>query len=113
VLANIGKGLDFTLDDEHEVVEMNSGIANYNTDEYSTWRTAFREAIKLCQAQDKISKHRLDIWLTMGVGEFAEYSILGAKQGEEYYQQVAGDINKLKYSYEWSWLKQKFNKNKL
>jgi hypothetical protein len=108
VLANIGKGLDFTLDDEHEVVEMNSGIANYNTDEYSTWRTAFREAIKLCQAQDKISKHRLDIWLTMGVGEFAEYSILGAKQGEEYYQQVAGDINKLKYSYEWSWLKQKF-----
>jgi hypothetical protein len=113
VLANIGKGLDFTLDDEHEVVEMNSGIANYNTDEYSTWRTAFREAIKLCQAQDKISKHRLDIWLEKGVGEFAEYSILGAKQGAEYYQQVAGDINKLKYSYEWSWLKEKFNKNKL
>jgi hypothetical protein len=47
------------------------------------------------------------------VGEFAEYSILGAKQGAEYYQQVAGDINKLKYSYEWSWLKQKFNENKL
>jgi hypothetical protein len=113
VLTNIGKGLDFTLDDEHEVVEMNSGIANYNTDEYSTWRTAFREAIKLCQAQDIISKHRLDIWLEKGVGEFAEYSILGANQGKEYYQQVVGDINKLKYSYEWSWLKQKFNENKL
>jgi hypothetical protein len=108
VLANMGKGLDFTLDDEHEVIELNSGVAHYNTDEFSTWRTAFRESIKLRHATDAISKHRLDIWLSVGRGAYGEYSILGAKDAIKYYAEVDGDINKLKLSYEWSWLKEKF-----
>lgn len=107
-LANKGKGLDFTLDDEHEVIELNSGVANYNTDAWSTWRTAFREAIKLRQATDIISKDRLSIWLKVGQGEYGEYSILGAKQGVQYHDSVGGDLAKLKLSYEWEWLKTKF-----
>jgi hypothetical protein len=108
-LANNGTGLDFTLDNEHEVVEMNSGIAMYNTDEFSTWRTSFREAIKLRADENQASKDRLDAWLNKGEGDFAQYSIQGAQHAVEYYESVNGDLNKLRLSYDWPWLKEYFS----
>jgi len=108
-LVNRGIGLDFTLDDEHEVVELNSGIAQFNTDEWSTWRTAFRECIKLKKDNSPTSQHRLNIWLTIAEGEYAEMSIKGASDAVQYYEEVGGDIDKLKLSYDWPWLKEKFN----
>ena len=108
-LGNMGKGLDFTLDNEHEVVDIDSGVANYNTDEFSTWRTSFREAIKLRLEDSTISKHRLKIWSTVGEGNFAQYSINGALDAVEYYEQVNGELDKLRLSYDWPWLKEYFN----
>jgi hypothetical protein len=108
-LANNGKGLDFTLDDEHEVVPLISGTALYNTDEFSTWRTAFREVIKLRADDSDVSKERLDAWLNKADGDFAQYSIKGALDADEYYDEVAGDFDRLKLSYEWAWLREKFD----
>lgn len=108
-LNNAGKGLDFTMDDEHEVVDMNSGIARFNTDEWSTWRTSFREALKLVNATDDESKERLEIWLSVGNGNFAQYSLDGAKHAVEYYEEVNGDFDKLRLSYDWPWLKAYFD----
>ena len=108
-LSNMGKGLDFTLDNEHEVVELNSGVARYNTDEFSTWRTSFREAIKLRLEDSIISKQRLKIWSTVGEGDFAQYSINGALDAVEYYESVNGNLDKLRLSYDWPWLKEYFN----
>jgi hypothetical protein len=103
-LNNPGIGLDFTLDDLHEVVNINSGIARYNTDPYSTWRTAFREVIKLCCNVDQESIDRKLAWLNVGNGEYGEYSKLGAKDAVIYYESVNGDMDKLKLTYEWDWL---------
>ena len=108
-LGNMGKGLDFTLDNEHEVVELNSGVARYNTDEFSTWRTSFREAIKLRLEDSTISRYRLNIWSTVGKGDFAQYSINGALDAVEYFEQVNGELDKLRLSYDWPWLKEYFN----
>ena len=108
-LANPGTGLDFTMDDEHEVVKITSGTAVYNTDEYSTWRTAFREALKLTHDASDISNERLEFWLTVGMGDFAQYSIDGAQHAVEYYKEVNGDFEKLKLSYDWPWLRAKFD----
>jgi hypothetical protein len=108
-LGNMGKGLDFTLDSEHEVVEINSGVAKYNTDAFSTWRTSFREAIKLRLDDSTISKHRLKIWSTVGEGDYAQYSIQGAQHAVEYYESVNGDLDKLRLSYDWPWLQEYFN----
>ena len=108
-LANNGTGLDFTLDNEHEVVEMNSGIAMYNTDAWSTWRTAFREALKLKADSSQASKDRLDAWLNVGEGDYAQYSIQGAQHAVEYFEQVNGELDKLRLSYDWPWLKEYFN----
>jgi hypothetical protein len=107
-LANQGKGLDFTMDDEHEVVKINSGVAVFNTDAWSTWRTSFREALKLRADPTDISKERLEFWLTVGSGPFSQYSMDGAQHAVEYYQEVNGDLDKLRLSYEWDWLRQKF-----
>ena len=108
-LANDGKGLDFTLDNEHEVVPLISGTAQYNTDEFSTWRTAFREVIKLRSDDSEVSRERFDAWLNKAEGDFAQYSIKGALDADAYYDEVDGDFDKLKLSYEWSWLKEKFD----
>jgi hypothetical protein len=105
-LGNEGKGLDFTMDDEHEIVEIISGTANFNTDEWSTWRTSFREALKLCANADEISKNRLEFWLTVGSGKFSDYSMEGAQHAVAYYKEVDGNFDKLKLSYDWAWLRQ-------
>jgi hypothetical protein len=107
-LANEGKGLDFTMDDEHEIVEIISGTANFNTDEWSTWRTSFREALKLCANTDEVSKNRLEFWLTVGSGKFSDYSIEGAQHAVAYYNEVEGNFEKLKLSYDWAWLRQHY-----
>jgi len=108
-LANEGRGLDFTLDDAHEVVPLVSGIAKYNTDPFSTWRTAFREALKLKDEDSDIARERLTAWLTEAKGDVSEYSIRGSHDAVEYYDEVEGDFDKLKLSYDWAWLKQRYD----
>ena len=106
VLTNPGVGLDFTLDSAHEVVPINSGVACYNLDPWSTWRTAFRECIKLkASLPDVESEYRLNMWLS-NAGEVpnAEWSQWGAEDAVEYYEAVDGDPIELRKSYEWAWL---------
>jgi len=104
-LENFGTGLDFTMDSEHEVVAINSGIGMYNSSEWDTWRTAFRECVKLKSARTHENKERLDAWLNIGTGKFAQYSIQGAQHAVEYYDEVKGDFEKLRLSYDWAWLR--------
>jgi hypothetical protein len=108
VLGNTGHGLDFTLDDEHEVVELNSGLANFNTDPWSTWRTAFREALKLRASDTPENKNRLKIWMTTAMGSHGEFSTSGARDAMVYFDEVAGDLSKLRLSYDWEWLRERF-----
>ncbi len=109
-LNTVVRGLDFTMDSRTEVIEVNSGVALYNSSEWDTWRTSFRECIKLSYAKDKTSKDRLNTWLTVGSGKFAEHSIQGAKDAVEYYNSVNGELEKLKLTYDWDWIRQYYNK---
>ena len=95
----VGKGLDFTMESPHEVVDMLSGTAVFNSS-WDIWRTAFRECIKLCDSIDEVSKERLNIWCTVGE------SSLGANDAVEYYNSVNGDMNELMKSYDWKWLRE-------
>jgi hypothetical protein len=109
-LSNQGRGLDFTLDSEHEVVDILSGVANFNTDSWTTWRTSFREALKLCTYPDYVSADRLKIWTTVAQGDFAQDCLNGANDAVEYFDEVAGDYDLLKLSYDWAWLREFYNK---
>lgn len=104
VLNTKGLELDFTMEGEHTVVELLSGTAHFNTDEYSTWRTAFRECIKLSNQTDIESKERLDVWLNVANGNYADSCLRGSNDAVEYFESVNGDFDKLKLTYEWDWL---------
>jgi hypothetical protein len=105
VLANPGRGLDFTLDDEHEVVPVISGTAEYADTKWSAWRTAFRECLKLKGQQDIESQHRLKKWLTVNNAlPNNQWSTWGAEDAVAYYDEVSGNFDALRKSYEWSWL---------
>ena len=104
VLSNTAPGLDFTLDQAHEVVPIVSGTANYHTDVWTCWRTAFRECIKLKDSLPNVeNEYRLNQWLTRDNTE-GQWSIKGAEDAVEYYTAVAGDFAELKKSYDWAWL---------
>ena len=100
--------LDFTLSKPHEVVPIISGMAQYNCDAFITWRTAFREVIKLNCNTDEMSKKRLDTWMNVANGEYSEYSLMGANDGMEYFNEVNGDYQELMKTYEWEWLSDYF-----
>ena len=106
VLENAAPGLDFTLDQEHEVVPIVSGIANYHYSKWMAWRTAFREVIKLKHSLPNVeNEYRLTRWLTaLNNVENSEYSIWGAEDAIEYYEAVGGDFAELRKSYDWAWL---------
>jgi hypothetical protein len=106
VLNNPGHGLDFTLDSAHEVVPILSGVARYNVSPWVTWRTAFREALKLCASPDVESQYRLRQWTATPRTNIENWgwSVWGAEDAVEYYQAVAGDFEQLRKSYDWSWL---------
>jgi hypothetical protein len=106
VLENSAPGLDFTLDQAHQVVPIVSGIANYHYSKWVAWRTAFREVIKLKHSlPDVENEYRLTRWLTaLNNVENSEYSVWGAEDAVEYYDSVAGDFSELRKSYDWTWL---------
>ena len=106
-LANTGVGLDFTLDQAHEVIPILSGTANYAESPWMAWRTAFREALKLrASLPDVENEYRLKVWLSEDSGTIASghWSHKGAQDAVEYYNAVNGDADELKKSYEWDWL---------
>jgi hypothetical protein len=109
-LATNYTGLDFTLSKPHDVVPKISGIARYDQDPIVTWRTAFRECIKLKAANTKEDLQKLEVWITVGRGEFGDWSRAGARDAVEYYDSVNGEQAPLMLSYEWAWLDQYFKK---
>ena len=114
VLETKESGLDFTLSKAHAVVPVLSAIAHYNTTPELTWRTAFRECLKLKDDVEKTasieSRYRLDIWLTQAEGNCAEASLQGARDAIEYYESVNGNYDQLMLSFEWAWLKEYYAK---
>lgn len=107
-------GLDYTLSAPHQVVPLLSGVAEFNQDEWTTWRTAFREVLKLkyfTENGGSIETHsRLKTWSTVANGKYADVCLKGAKDALAYYDEVDGDYEKLMLSFEWSWLRDRFNK---
>jgi hypothetical protein len=109
VLQNHNPGIDFTLTQAHEAVPILSGVAEFNQSAWMTWRTAFREVVKLKHFQSEQptfeNEHRLKTWLTMANGAYAEWCLKGANDAVEYYNSVNGEYSKLMLTFEWQWLK--------
>ncbi len=107
------QGLDFTLSQPHGVEPILSGVAHYNSDPWSTWRTAFREVVKLRHyyktTPDVETEYRLDVWQKRAEGDYAEWSLRGAQDAMDYYDSVSGNYDSLLLTFEWAWLRDYFN----
>jgi hypothetical protein len=91
-----------------------SNITAFNTDEFSTWRSAFRECAKLAsktiQGQvDEETEARLETWCTTGRDKpFGEFAIAGACAGRRYGTDNANGAEALKLINDFNWLQQFF-----
>lgn len=95
-----------TLADAYIKVNILASEHRFNYTPYSTWRTAFREAVKLSAGvnknnNDQESLDRLDMWCQAGIeAKYGYFAIDGAKQGVAYAKQPDADF-KLVNDFEW------------
>jgi len=91
-----------------------SNITSFNTDEFNTWKSAFRECCKLGskvidRQKDDETNQRLDVWCSRGLDRpFGEFSIAGAKEGKKYGMLYRGNLEQLKKINDFDWLKEKY-----
>lgn len=91
-----------------------SNVTEFNVDPFSTWRSAFRECVKLSSKiilgqVDEETESRLDAWCNIdSTAAFANYAKQGAQLGKEYGQNNAGNIPALNMINNFEWLKHQF-----
>jgi hypothetical protein len=87
----------------------------FNTDEFATWRSAFRECCKLASRSierqyEEETKLRLDIWCSVGVEQpFGAYAIAGAQAGRLYGETNKNNPEALNKINDFDWLREQFS----
>jgi hypothetical protein len=91
-----------------------SNISRFNTDPFNTWKSAFRECVKLSskvidRQQNEETVQRLKAWCEIGLDRaFGKYSIEGARTGMEYGNTYKDDPAALKKINDFDWLERYF-----
>jgi hypothetical protein len=94
-----------------KVISKVSNITAYNTDEFSTWRSAFRECVKLCysikvEPDNPAHIQRYNRWKTAGLDRtFGKYANEAAVQAEQFVKDNV-DLTSIN---DRSWLEQRFD----
>lgn len=97
-----------------KVINEVSNISAFNTDPFSTWRSAFRECVKLASgsitnSDPDESLYRLEVWTTDGADKpYGNYCIDGSIKGRDYGFEYSNDPESLKLINDFKWLKEKF-----
>lgn len=100
-----------SLADSYIKVNVLASEHRFNYTPFSTWRTAFREAVKLSTGvnknnNDQESLDRLNMWLHAGQeARYGDFCIQGARQGEEYAKQKGADLTVVN---DFEWLRKRF-----
>jgi hypothetical protein len=85
-----------------------SCITSFNVDEFSTWRSAFRECVKLYK-NNQMGK--LNEWLSSDPKKkFGSYAALGATHACDFANKFVNDHNALLKINDYNWLREYFNK---
>ena len=91
-----------------------SNVTVFNTDPFNTWKSAFRECVKLSsriidRQDEEETAERLFMWKLLGDDRpFGKYSIAGAKQGEVYGAENRNNPEALKKINDFDWLQEQF-----
>ena len=99
-----------SISTKFKAMDQVSNVTAFNTDPFTSWRSAFRECVKLSskvidgQVDDETA-HRLDVWCTQTTDENA---LKGALAGRTYGQENAGNIPALSLINDFDWLHTQF-----
>jgi hypothetical protein len=78
-------------------------------DNWTDWRTAFRETVKLMHYNNQSptidSEYRLHAWMNTGT----PWAIKGAQDGRDFYERCGGDEGWLLMTVEWEWLRKYYD----
>jgi hypothetical protein len=91
-----------------------SNVTAFNTDPFNTWKSAFRECVKLSsrtidRQQDSETAERLKIWCSVGNDKpFGEFAILGALAGRKFGSANRNILEELKKINDFEWLKEQY-----
>lgn len=86
-----------------------SCITKFNVDEFSTWRSAFRECVKL---YINGKRNEINEWLTKGKSrKFGKFSMKGAEHAIQFARKYQIDEDMLLKINDYDWLKVQFNKS--
>jgi hypothetical protein len=105
-------GLDFTtgLSSRFKAMPEISCTTKFNTDGFSTWRSAFRECVKLSMKDDEDSRVRLQSWLFPIPGvDYREEAKAGAQAGIDYAEANANKPMRLAKINDYEWLKEQYD----
>jgi hypothetical protein len=105
-----------SISTQFKAIDQIANITAFNTDPFSTWRSAFRECAKLAsktiQGQiDEETEARLETWTTVGHDrDFGEYAIRGARAGCEFGISSSDSIQLIN---DFDWLYERFQQDTL
>ena len=106
-----------SISSKFKVMPTVSNITKFNTSSFNTWRSAFRECVKLSSGVihgDELaeSQVRLNTWLYQGGDtEFGEYAKGGASAGQWYGTTYKDDPEALSKINDYEWLEIQFNEH--
>lgn len=113
-----GSPVDFTtsVSKSFKVISEISNVTRFDTDPFSAWRSGFRECAKLASKviynqSIEETEHRLNIWCSVGNGEFGDFAVAGAIDGREFglanrdKPDILGLIN------DYTWLEKRFSES--
>ena len=103
-----------SISDQFKIQVEVSNITAFNTDPFNTWKSAFRECVKL--ASQSIVRQdtdetivRLDTWCSTGADQpFGEYAIRGAIEGRNFGIKYKEDSSMLTKINDFDWLKEQY-----
>jgi len=105
-----------SISDKFKSMDEVSNITAFNTDPFNTWKSAYRECVKLSSKVienqiDEETEHRLKVWCTVGIDRpFGEFCMLGATMGKNFGESNKGNTEELKKINDFQWLKKLFEK---
>jgi len=105
--------MTMSISSKFKAMDTVSNITAFNTDEFSTWRSAFRECCKLAVINNEESLARLYFWCKLNQhAQFGGYAYMGAIQGREYGEKNASNKEALAKINDFIWLKDRWLEGK-
>jgi len=108
-----------SISDNFKAMDQVSNITAFNTDPFNTWKSAFRECVKLSskiidREEDEETLFRLTDWCQKGMDRpFGNYCIDGARRGSDFGLAHRNEPESLKLINDWDWLHEQFSKNSI